>query len=418
MAQQVEGAMEIYKDMLKSDVSPDAQTFSALMRCAGRAGRLQLALAVFGEMKAAGMPPTRDVYNHLIVACGSAPQPQVERAFEIFYEMRDAGKNVSPNETTFNSLINAACRGGLPSYAFDAFQIMKDMQVRASLRTYNELIHAAGLRGVIGMESAFEVYDSMRLQGERPDVVTFSTLISACAKARDAHRAYQVFAEMQESEGCAPNLVVFHTLLVCLGRCGRWQEALQVYKDQMIDHENYNCRPTRATVSILFDACLGRDGAESLLASVAAQDSSFGAAMYLESEGAKAAMQLYKEVVAAGLQEDICPDIASAEENSTIRADLTQHTQSGAIVALLLLVESLRALPVGVKEVLILTGGAVRTNPQSGRPSKMSILAQALLLTLGLKATPLSTLSTQTLVVENACLDSWLNKKSDSVLNA
>jgi|AntRauMFilla1563_2_1112583.scaffolds.fasta_scaffold232467_2 hypothetical protein len=42
---------------------------------------LQHALAVFGEMKAAGVLANRDIYNHLIVACGNAPQPQVAIMF-------------------------------------------------------------------------------------------------------------------------------------------------------------------------------------------------------------------------------------------------------------------------------------------------------------------------------------------------
>ena len=49
---------------------------------------------------------------------------QVERAFEIFYEMQEQ-EEVQPDEVTFNALISAACKGGLPSYAFDAFDIMK-----------------------------------------------------------------------------------------------------------------------------------------------------------------------------------------------------------------------------------------------------------------------------------------------------
>ena len=134
----------------------------------------------------------------------TARQHQVERAFEIFYEMQNEGR-VAADEVTFNALISAACKGGLPSYAFDAFDAMKGAGIKASLRTYNELIHAAGLRGVAGAEAAFEVYDSMRMAGELPDTITFSSLIAACARARDADRALHIFEEMLEvrvAPGC------------------------------------------------------------------------------------------------------------------------------------------------------------------------------------------------------------------------
>jgi pentatricopeptide repeat protein len=77
MAQQVDQAMAVYLEMVASAVAPNQATFSLMMRTAGASGRLQHALAVFGEMKAAGIAPNLDIYNHLIVACGNAPQPQV-----------------------------------------------------------------------------------------------------------------------------------------------------------------------------------------------------------------------------------------------------------------------------------------------------------------------------------------------------
>ena len=50
-----------------------------------------------------------------------------------------------PNRRTFALLIDAAVRAGLPSFAFDAFDAMREVGVEVTLSTYNRLIRAAGL---------------------------------------------------------------------------------------------------------------------------------------------------------------------------------------------------------------------------------------------------------------------------------
>ena len=72
--------MAVYLEMVASAAEPNQATFTLMMRTAAASGRLQHALAVFGEMKAAGIAPNLDIYNHLIVACGNSPQPQVRIA--------------------------------------------------------------------------------------------------------------------------------------------------------------------------------------------------------------------------------------------------------------------------------------------------------------------------------------------------
>jgi len=333
----------------------------------------------------------------------------VERAFEFFYEMQAAeGEKIVPDEVTFNALISAACKGGLPSYAFDAFDIMKTMNIRASLRTYNELIHAAGMRGIEGVEAAFEVYDTMRLTGEVPDTITFSSLIAACARARDADRALQVFDEMLEVD-CQPNLVVYHALISALGRTGRYQDALDIFRKDLLGPETSEyCQPTKATLSILFDACLGPDGAEAALAAAGGTHGNLGA---LNSEGAQAAKQLYRESVEAGLMQGV---LVEASTDASVRTDIRQHTRSGAIVGILCLLDDLRAKygadsGATIGELVVMTGGRVRTSAAGpGRPSKLNLIAQAMLNVTGMRCKPLSTLTVQALVVDKAAMQVWL----------
>jgi len=211
--------------------------------------------------------------------------------------------------------------------------------------------------------------------------------------------------------GCKPTVVVYHALLVGLGRAGRYEEAVHLYRDQMIDHEDPECRPTRATLSLMCDVCLGRDGAEAALAA-AAGDSSFGSTVYFQSAGAVEAKKLYKEAVASGLMEDICPELTLAEvagNAQTVRADVRNHTRSAAIVALLDLLETAKEKKIEMNELVVMTGGKVR-NAGPSRPSKLLLTAQALLDAQGMPSKPLSTLTVQALVIDKPALTAWMDR--------
>jgi len=52
----------------------------------------------------------------------------------------------------------------------------------------------------------------MQLQGIKPDIVTYSTLISACEKGEDLTKALQVFDYLQR-HGIKPDIVTFSALI-------------------------------------------------------------------------------------------------------------------------------------------------------------------------------------------------------------
>ena len=76
--------------------------------------------------------------------------------------------------------------------------------------------------------------------------------------------------------------------------------VVRVVRTQAHEDTPEHCCPTKATLSILFDACLGRDGAEAALAAAGGES---GNLAHLHSPGAEAAKMLYREAVEAGLMQ-------------------------------------------------------------------------------------------------------------------
>ena len=142
---------------------------------------------------------------------------------------------MEPNRAMFAALIDCAIRAGKESYAFDAFDAMKEANIPATIRTYNRLIHACGQKGTAkGFRDAVRLYEYVVAQNAadlRPDAYTYGSLIAACAKVRDAAKALSLLDEMlAKSDEVDPTTVVFNSCITACGQAGRWEDAREVFE--------------------------------------------------------------------------------------------------------------------------------------------------------------------------------------------
>lgn len=100
---------EIYALMAQAGVTANRASFETLLQTVGSSGRLKSAEEVFNEMKVVGVPPRTATYNFLIEACGTAAQPEVQKAFAYVEEMKKT-EDAKPNVETYVRLINTASR--------------------------------------------------------------------------------------------------------------------------------------------------------------------------------------------------------------------------------------------------------------------------------------------------------------------
>jgi pentatricopeptide repeat protein len=66
------------------------------------------------------------------------------------------------------------------------------------------------------IEEAVDVFESMVARGCERNVITYSSLITACEKAGRWELALQLFEDMQR-EGCKPNVVTYNSLITACG---------------------------------------------------------------------------------------------------------------------------------------------------------------------------------------------------------
>ena len=349
---------QTFDEMTSQGVSPSRETCEIALKALAEGGELAKSLNVFAVMRQKGLAPRKSTYTALILSCAKAKEPKCDEAFEIFYRLREEG-SVEPNRAMFAALIDCAIRAGKESYAFDAFDAMKEANIPPTMATYNRLIHACGQKGTAnGLRDAVRLYECVLAQNAadlRPDAYTYGSLIAACAKVRDATKALSLLDEMLEkSDEVYPTTVVFNSCITACGQAGRWEDARKVFEKLKVEIENRGGLGSsdlyigRETYGAMLDAALGPGGAEAAVSAVALElgkdkkggSSSGMKTSFIDSDRVELAIELFQSEEARRVcQYD---DIDEALWKNDGDYDASKYTRTETIVATLAMLKAVR----------------------------------------------------------------------------
>jgi pentatricopeptide repeat protein len=349
---------QTFDEMTSQGVSPSRETCEIALKALAEGGELAKSLNVFAVMRQRGLAPRKSTYTALILSCAKAKEPKCDEAFEIFYRLREEG-SVEPNRAMFAALIDCAIRAGKESYAFDAFDAMKEANIPPTMATYNRLIHACGQKGTAnGLRDAVRLYEYVLAQNAadlRPDAYTYGSLIAACAKVRDATKALSLLDEMLEkSDEVYPTTVVFNSCITACGQAGRWEDARKVFEKLKVEIENRGGLRSsdlyigRETYGAMLDAALGPGGAEAAVSAVALElgkdkkggSSSGMKTSFIDSDRVELAIELFQSEEARRVcQYD---DIDEALWKNDGDYDASKYTRTETIVATLAMLKAVR----------------------------------------------------------------------------
>jgi pentatricopeptide repeat protein len=349
---------QTFDEMTSQGVSPSRETCEIALKALAEGGELAKSLNVFAVMRQRGLAPRKSTYTALILSCAKAKEPKCDEAFEIFYRLREEG-SVEPNRAMFAALIDCAIRAGKESYAFDAFDAMKEANIPPTMATYNRLIHACGQKGTAnGLRDAVRLYEYVLAQNAadlRPDAYTYGSLIAACAKVRDATKALSLLDEMLEkSDEVNPTTVVFNSCITACGQAGRWEDARKVFEKLKVEIENRGGLGSsdlyigRETYGAMLDAALGPGGAEAAVSAVALElgkdkkggSSSGMKTSFIDSDRVELAIELFQSEEARRVcQYD---DIDEALWKNDGDYDASKYTRTETIVATLAMLKAVR----------------------------------------------------------------------------
>ncbi|KAK3008500.1 hypothetical protein RJ639_013208 [Escallonia herrerae] len=197
---------QAFFDSLKEKFKPDVVVYTNLVHGWCRAGNIEEAERVFGEMKTAGLQP--NVYTYSIVIDALCRCGQITRAHDVFAEMIDVG--CQPNSVTFNNLMRVHAKAGRTEKVLQVYNQMKQLSCEPDTITYNFIIEAHCRDE--NREEAIKVVNAMVKRGCEPNASSFNSIFRCIVKSRDVNAAHRLFAKMKELK-CKPNTVTYNVLM-------------------------------------------------------------------------------------------------------------------------------------------------------------------------------------------------------------
>ncbi|KAJ4980103.1 hypothetical protein NE237_010883 [Protea cynaroides] len=261
-------AILVYKQMLHRGGSrPDHYTYPFLLKACARLSSIQMGNEILGNIFHFGFDSDIFVHNavlHMLVTCG-----ELGAARQLFDEssLRDL--------VSWNSMINGYVRSACPNEAIELFREMEAEQVKPDEVTMIGLVSSCGQmedlnrgsefhRYIEGnglklttplsnalmdmyvkcgsLESARKIFNSM----SNKTIVSWTTMVSGCAKFGFLDDARKLFDEMPEKDA-----VPWNAMISGYVQCRRGKDALALFHEM----QAMDVKPDEVTMVTLLSAC-------------------------------------------------------------------------------------------------------------------------------------------------------------------
>jgi len=242
------------EEMLTAGVQANSLTNHCLSNACARAGKPESAAACLRNMETSGVNPSLLTYSTVII-------------FMIDYRM--------PTDVMSYSIVTHAC--ATPTYSYRAQGWLEEMVkagVRANIMTYYSLINACARadkpeiaaaclrnRGTSAVNPILLTYITvifvMMVYWIPTDVMSYSIVVHACAKSKHAYRA-QGWMEEKLKAGVQANSRTYHPLINACARADKPESAAACLRNM----ETSGVNPLLLTFTTVIKACAGESSGQ------------------------------------------------------------------------------------------------------------------------------------------------------------
>ncbi|KAL3363269.1 hypothetical protein AABB24_012520 [Solanum stoloniferum] len=211
----------IWRLMKEKGIPRDVFSYCSIMSCYSRAGRLNVVLKLFDEMKLYGVAPDVKVYNAVIHALAKGRLVKQARSVMTMMEEND----LAPNAVTYNSLIMPLCKAQLLDEAQEIFNEMIQRGIHPTVRTYHAL-----LRSLRTGEEVFEHLQKMNTMGCIPTHDTYIMLIRKFCRWCQLDNVFMLWDKMSKiglDHDRSSYIVLIHGLFLN----GKLEESYKYYQE-------------------------------------------------------------------------------------------------------------------------------------------------------------------------------------------
>ncbi|XP_076887690.1 pentatricopeptide repeat-containing protein At1g10910, chloroplastic-like [Bidens hawaiensis] len=188
---------------------------------------LQLALSRSGDVL--------QVQDFNIVMRQFGKQNRLKELSQVFEWMQQYGKL---NFASYSSYIKLMGKSLNHNKALEIYNGIEDRLIRVNPSVCNSVLGCLIKNGKL--EKSFELFRQMKHDGLVPDVVTYSTLLSGCAKLQDGYTKATELVQELKDKGLQMDSVIYGTLISVCASCNQCKEAKRYFNQMKIEGHTPN----------------------------------------------------------------------------------------------------------------------------------------------------------------------------------
>jgi pentatricopeptide repeat protein len=225
-----------------------APAFGSIIRAYGFIGDIEGVWDTWREMRARRVLPTSITLGCMVEAVVGNAGP------EAGYKMIQEAASDDETRPLLNAIIYCSVMKGFSHQKnfdrmWEVYQEVLEGGHKCSIVTYNTMVDACARCNE--MARVPELLQHMDRQGIKPNVVTYGAIIKGYVQENKVDQALALLSDMKKNTAISPDEIAYNTVLDGCARNGFFDRGLEILKEM----ESTGVTPTNFTLSVLVKLC-------------------------------------------------------------------------------------------------------------------------------------------------------------------
>ncbi|KAF7143804.1 hypothetical protein RHSIM_Rhsim05G0215000 [Rhododendron simsii] len=216
----VDEALMVFRQFKDKGVDLNVVSWTSMIAACSQNGRDMEALDLFREMQIAGVKPNSITIPCLLPACGNTATLIHGKAAHGF----SIRSGISDDVYVGSALIDMYAKCG----RIKTSRLCFDRMPMRNLVSWNAILGGYAMHGKA--KEAIEIFHLMQRSGQKPDLVSFTGILSACSQSGLTEEGQCYFNDMSREHGIEPGVEHYTCMVSLLGRAGKLEEAYSMIK--------------------------------------------------------------------------------------------------------------------------------------------------------------------------------------------
>jgi pentatricopeptide repeat protein len=227
-----------------SKSSQSSHTYGTIIRAYGSIQDIQGAWATWEEMKKQGITPISVTLGCMVEAL--VTNGDIDGGHKLIQEMcKDEKTAHLVNAVMYGSIVKGFSHKKCFDRMWKVYDEMVAKQLQFSMVTFNTLIDACARSGDLSRIPL--LLRDIESQGLKMGLVTYSAILKGYCQKNMLDEAFELFDDMTRNTGLEPDEIMYNSLLDGCARQGLYDRGLKLYRKM----EASGVRPSNYTLSVL-----------------------------------------------------------------------------------------------------------------------------------------------------------------------